>query len=220
MVINHYLIARYFFNIGESVESNLFLMVIVWLSRIIFLTLVGLSTTLSIKGNNFQERFQSQKIRIFKILAISLIISIGSYIFSKEDAVYFGVLHLIAVSIFIVTLLPKNWRLILILALTIFILTPLVKSVDTTSPTWYIFGLRRDAIRTLDYFPIFPWLGIVLVGYIPTKDNIYKIFERFDKKIENSITFKILAFMGKNSLIIYLIHTPIIYLILKVSGQI
>ena len=68
-----------------------------------------------------------------------------------------------------------------------------------------------------DYMPLFPWLGVFLIGCVIGR-TCYK-----DKKTLFAGRGKIMSavsrpveFIGRHSLIIYLVHQPLVYAILYV----
>ena len=73
-------------------------------------------------------------------------------------------------------------------------------------------GFPFKGFYSTDYFSILPWLFLYLTGYF-----LHKIYERYwgekDRIIRNE---KFFSFMGRNSLLIYMIHQPCITAILYV----
>ena len=72
---------------------------------------------------------------------------------------------------------------------------------------------ERMYIFSSDYFSLFPWFFLFLSGYF-----LYRIV--FEKGIANQLkecktgnTF--FDFLGRHSLILYLLHQPFLYLLLK-----
>ncbi len=69
-------------------------------------------------------------------------------------------------------------------------------------------GFPEPAFFSTDYFPLMPWLFLFVSGYF-----LYRIFIHkgiLQKKIfEKNIPF--LGFLGKHSLLIYLLHQPLLY---------
>ena len=59
--------------------------------------------------------------------------------------------------------------------------------------------------RTVDLVTFFPWIGVVLIGIFIMKKEIFHI------KIKPSAISNKLVFLGQYSLIIYLVHQPILY---------
>ena len=77
---------------------------------------------------------------------------------------------------------------------------------------WLVFlGLRFENFFTLDYFPLLPWFGVVLLGIYFGKLLYPKGKRRFNINLEN----KYLSFLGRHSLIIYLLHQPILILVIN-----
>lgn len=75
------------------------------------------------------------------------------------------------------------------------------------------FGFPPINFVSSDYFSLFPWLFLFLAGYF-----LHNILEKCGLKEKLFIGGRIepFAFIGKNSLIIYLLHQPVIYLILNI----
>ena len=59
--------------------------------------------------------------------------------------------------------------------------------------------------QSWDYIEPFPWLGASLFGLFATRKNLYKI-----DIPKNKIT-RMFTYLGKHSLVIYLIHQPILF---------
>ena len=68
--------------------------------------------------------------------------------------------------------------------------------------------------NSLDHFYIFKWINIIILG-IFISHFIYKYnLHNKIKKIQSKDN--ILSLIGKNSLILYIIHWPVIYCIIKI----
>ena len=66
----------------------------------------------------------------------------------------------------------------------------------------------------MDYEPIFPWFGVVLIG-MGLGEFLYPEGVRsFTLPQIPEIVVRPLAFLGRHSLIIYLVHQPIIILVI------
>ena len=73
------------------------------------------------------------------------------------------------------------------------------------------FGFPGEGFYSSDYFPLIPWLFLFILGYFIFRlfahaDLIY-VFSGKDGK-------NIVSFMGRHSLIIYLLHQPVIYAVI------
>jgi uncharacterized membrane protein len=59
--------------------------------------------------------------------------------------------------------------------------------------------------QTMDLVPLFPWMGAVLIGIYLQYQNL------FGFKFSKSKIKDILSYLGKRSLLIYMIHQPILF---------
>ena len=75
--------------------------------------------------------------------------------------------------------------------------------------TTYV-GFPAESFYSTDYFPLIPWLFLFIAGYF-----IYRIFQgnKWMKYLEGGKNV-ILEMLGKHSLVIYMIHQPLVYGIL------
>jgi uncharacterized membrane protein len=72
--------------------------------------------------------------------------------------------------------------------------------------------LRRPDYYASDYFPLIPWFGVVLLGLF-LGNTLYSENGRnfFLPDWGDLLPFRFLQFLGRNSLLIYMIHQPILY---------
>jgi uncharacterized membrane protein len=86
--------------------------------------------------------------------------------------------------------------------------------------SWLLWlGFIPKNFYTFDYWPILPWFGVTLIG-IFFGNSLYKNGRRNFKikDLSNLSIVKVLAFLGRKSLTIYLIHQPLLILILMALG--
>ncbi len=172
----------------------------------LFLFLVGITTAISFSkyGKNFFEKSLRRSTRIF---LYALLVTLFTFIFFREQFVFFGVLHLIATaSLLSIPLAGKKIENILLGGF--FILTPIffdLRSIGIVKLAWLGFSAP---LPTLDFFPVFPWFGLILLGI--AFGNYFYVKKEPKEKTQNELT-KILVFFGRNSLFIYFIHQPILF---------
>ncbi|WP_321423067.1 heparan-alpha-glucosaminide N-acetyltransferase [uncultured Methanobacterium sp.] len=200
-----------------------------WFARttaFIFLFLVGISLTLSYTR---AERIGSQKEkkilfpkylkRGVKIFSLGLLITLVTWIFIPEDFIVFGVLHFIGIAIILEYPFLKKKYTNLILGI-IFIFSGFFLAQFTVSYPWLLWlGLKPAEFVTVDYFPLLPWLGVVSLGIFAGK-TLYPNYERrfHLPELSKNLFTGIFSFLGRHSLLIYLIHQPILILILYLMG--
>lgn len=83
---------------------------------------------------------------------------------------------------------------------------------------YFSLGINNNLLLSTDYIPLLPWIGIFAVGAIlsirlyPDKKSLFPSRESFVKSP--------LAKLGRKSLLVYVIHQPIIYILLGVISLI
>ena len=77
--------------------------------------------------------------------------------------------------------------------------------------TAYI-GFPPSYFYSTDYFSLIPWLFLFITGYF-----VYKVFEKRDWLVKlPDIQLAPLSWLGKHSLIIYMLHQPLVYVCLYI----
>lgn len=72
------------------------------------------------------------------------------------------------------------------------------------------FGLPSPGFRSSDYFPIFPWIFLFVFGFF-----LWKLIREHGTDRFFTLKVPFLDLVGRHSLIIYIVHQPIIMLILN-----
>jgi uncharacterized membrane protein len=176
----------------------------------LFLFLVGVSITISKIQKN--ARFDKYLKSGLKIVLFGLMITGVTKLVFPNNFVIFGVLHLIGISIIISYFFRKFKYLNLILGLVFIIVGVTIKKYALNFNGLLFIILYSDSSHSVDYFPIFPWLGVVLIGIFVGKLFYSKNVRQFRfKKNSNGLLVKFICFLGKKSLIIYLLHQIVLY---------
>ncbi|KYK25227.1 hypothetical protein AYK24_10425 [Thermoplasmatales archaeon SG8-52-4] len=219
MIIFHFLYDLNYLNIFNlSLYSGYFL-IYVYLVGITFFLLVGISLTLSY--SKVKETLPKNKlilkylIRGFKIFSLGLIITIITFLILKEGFVVFGVLHCIGISIILSYPFLKLRYLNLLFGLILICFGIILKILTFDFYFLIWLGFRPEMFYTIDYFPLLPWFGIILIGIFLGNTFYNKHIRRINLTDLSTNRFvRFFTFLGKHSLIIYFIHQPIILLIL------
>jgi uncharacterized membrane protein len=183
----------------------------------IFLLLVGISLTLSrSKGKTHFSHYLKRGLKIF---SLGLVITGATWVYPREGFVIFGVLHLIGASILLVYPFLAYRFVNLFLGLVLIVLGLYLQSLTFDFPWVLWLGFVPRGFYALDYFPLLPWFGVVLLG-IFVGNSIYKSGIRSYPLTDLSGLWPVeaIAFLGRNSLVIYLIHQPALILLLGLAG--
>lgn len=179
----------------------------------IFIFLSGVAASASFENNNegFSKRYFNRGI---KLLIFASFVTLFTYIFVPEKTVYFGILHFFALSSLIVPFFIRYEKLNLVAALLIIISGIYLQTRDFSSPYLLWLGLMPEDFTTFDYFPLMPWLGVLLLGIFFGRSIIERTGHiKFKNKLAGTFSF-----LGKKSLTIYLIHQPVLIFFLVLMG--
>ncbi len=168
-----------------------------------FLLIVGISLFVARLQNVSDRAFWS---RTAKIALCALIVSVASYVLFPKSFIYFGILHFIAVASVFARPFAAYPRVALIFGIVI-VLAGITFShplFDAREFSWI--GFVTTLPRTEDFVPIFPWLGVVLIGIgvapsLPIRQAIPS---------SPDCGAQLLAWMGQRSLWVYMLHQPIL----------
>ena len=169
-----------------------------------FLSLAGISLVLADRAGIQAQSFLR---RVALIALCALAASIGSYVVYPQTYIYFGVLHCIALSLLIARPLARRPAVAVALGLLIVIVGLLFThpAFDHRLTSWIGFNTRKPA--TQDFVPLFPWLGVVLLG---TGLGHVLIRTRFRPVAVLAHAPRIVRWMGRHSLAIYMLHQPLL----------
>ena len=220
MIIFHIFYDLYYFGISNIKLQSYPIFFLFLPFAMIFLFLVGISLTLSYnkakKTLSEKEIFIKFIIRGLKIFGFGLLVTIITFFYLIKGFVIFGVLHCIGISIILSYPFVKQKFFSLFFGFILIILGLILNnfSFDFSYLVWL--GFIPNNFYTIDYFPLLPWFGIVLFG-IFVGNMLYPNSKRnFNiPDLSNNILVRFLSFLGRNSLLIYLIHQPIIILIIN-----
>jgi uncharacterized membrane protein len=184
-----------------------------------FLLLVGIGLVL---GHGAGVRWRAFLTRLAVVTAAALIITIGTWFAFPDSYIFFGVLHCIAVSsIFALPFLRAPVILVLAAAILCFAARSLVSLPALDAPHFYWLGLNAYTPSTNDYVPVLPWFGFVLLGIATARLGLPLAAGVRGWKWRDPVS-KGLKWSGRHSLVIYLVHQPILLggllLLVQVTG--
>ena len=187
-----------------------------------FIFLAGLSLTLSYRRalahqSPERELFWKYLGRGLRIFSYGLLITFLTWIFVPEEMIVFGILHLIGASIILAYPFRELRLLNVALSVGCIVVGLYLHSFGTDHPWLAWLGIRPDFFM-LDYWPIFPWFGVVLLGVFAGNVLYGDQSKRAAHPTPPLPAIRPLAFLGRHSLPVYLVHQPILLATLILLG--
>lgn len=188
-----------------------------------FLFVMGVSLTISYNrvlaktGNPHQfPRYFRRGLQIF---GWGMLITVVTYFAFDEGYVVFGILHLIGTSVVIAYPFVRRKWLSLVVGLIFIAIGAAVKGIVIPEP-WFLWaGVMQYGRYMVDYYPVFPWTGVALLGVFvgqvvyPGGEPIFTLPD-----ISHWLPVRVMTFLGKHSLALYLLQQPILLTILFIMG--
>ena len=209
MVVHHL-----FFNIWQFLDGPRWLFtnpvfdILHYIFAGMFIFLAGVSS-----------RFSRDNIRRGAIVVVFAVIITYVTVRVIDMPIWFGILHLLGFSMLFYGVTHKLWNIIpKLIAPFIYIGGIVVSAIllndyhFTSDTVWirdgfWILGWRQIGYISRDYFPILPWIFVFLLGtwagWFIRERKLPSGFYRIKPPIFPSI--------GRRSLLIYLLHQPILY---------
>ena len=184
-----------------------------------FLGLSGASLVLANPGGRPAPAYWR---RLAMIVAAAGLISAVTYWEMPNEFVFFGILHCIALGS-LVGLAFLRAPLPLTLGVAAFILAAPWFAISSSldSPWLWWVGLGPTLPRTVDWRPVFPWMGFVIAGIGLMQLALARGWATgWAGWKSGSASTRLLALGGRHSLLVYLVHQPIFFGIVWVIAQV
>lgn len=186
-------------------------------ARAIASTFLFLSGFLLYLGHRRSIRWHSFAIRLAKIIAAAALVTAATYIFVPQGFVFFGILHQIALASVIGLLFLRAPAPVTVAVAIAVIAVPQFYRFDALNAPWFWWiGLSTQVKISFDYVPLFPWLGVFLMGMAAARIFGSRLIDR-QKSLGKSVTNPVInsfTFLGRHSLVFYLVHQPVLIAIL------
>ncbi|MBO9463244.1 MULTISPECIES: heparan-alpha-glucosaminide N-acetyltransferase [Stappiaceae] len=175
-----------------------------------FMFLVGVSLVLA---HNEELKLKKFAKRVLVIVTAAFTISIVTSFAFPETYIYFGILHAIAVSSLLGVLFLRLPPLGALSTGLVFLIVPQFVALDLLNTRWFAWtGLSAFPPPSNDFVPILPWAGLTMIGIFLTKVSLSKNFNsRSAADLPDTQLTRSLVWMGRNSLLIYLVHQPLLF---------
>ncbi len=160
------------------------------------------------------------------VFGTGMLMTLVTYIVMPEQVIWFGVLHLLGVSMILVSLgQPLLHKVPKVMGMAVsFLLFITLRYIDegtlnffgyrylTLPEKWYesgrlfFLGFPNQYFFSADYFPVLPWSFLYLTGYffftfIKERNHAWYLYVKVPG----------LSFVGRHTFIVYLLHQPVVY---------
>jgi len=174
-----------------------------------FLALVGVNLVLANRHGLKPRPFLK---RLALIAGGAALVTLATWWFEPGAFVFFGILHEIAVaSVLAVPFLKAPPWLTAVVAAAVIALPQFFASPLFDTPALWWVGLSTAPPVTVDYVPVFPFFGVVLAGVVVGRLLLaYGGDSAFARWRPSSGPERLVILAGRWSLLIYLVHQPIL----------
>lgn len=150
--------------------------------------------------------------RGLKVLAYGMLITVVTYLFMKDEYVRFGILHFLGVTMILSPLLLRlsSWTIWGVAGSSV-VLGFWFKGQVLKTSLLLPLGLMYNGFGSIDYYPLFPYLAVSILGILAYR-HFYA--QRTEPLFPLHLNSQLTKWLSRNSLGIYLLHQPIILLII------
>ncbi|MBA3014457.1 MAG: DUF1624 domain-containing protein [Proteobacteria bacterium] len=211
MIVSNFLFDLVFFGGKEQLQSS----VLDWFARFVagfFIVLAGISLTLSqARPDSRFYGFGKIVFRGLGLMGLGLVVTGATWFAAGDGMVIFGVLHLIGAGLILVYPFVGHPMVSLVAGVLISSAALWTNEVrlDTSWLLWL--GLQPYDFSSVDYAPLIPWLGPMLIGVFlghmlyPDGNRRYRIAD-----LSQRWPVRVLTWGGRHSLVIYFVHQPVL----------
>ncbi|HII93380.1 MAG TPA: DUF1624 domain-containing protein [Methanosarcina sp.] len=226
MLLYHFLYDLDFFKLVDIQLSSGLILYAGRFSALLFILISGAALSISHSralnkesAGNGAENFSKYLKRGTKLYLMGLLLTGITWIFLPEEYIVFGILHFFGVSAVLVYPFLKYGKENLFFSIFFGLLGLYLRNMTFGFSSLLWLGFTPENFRTLDYFPVLPWFGVLLAGVF--LGNF--LYAEGKRQFEMPYTGKnplirLSSRVGQHSLFIYFIHQPLFLGFLFLSG--
>lgn len=181
----------------------------------LFVLLVGISFAISWDRHRAKSTTRYPLKYLYRglgLLACGLAVTAVTFLIDPHTYVRFGILHLIGTTILLLPLFAPMRRWNMIISLFMFLLSSAIHHITLTTPFLLPLGIPYLGFHSVDYFPLLPWFGVALMGYV-IGDTVYVRGKAVRQSFPLTLHTRwapILTWPGRHALLLYLLHQPLL----------
>lgn len=175
----------------------------------LFLLLVGVSQSLVRRQGLDGARYLK---RLTLLIVCAGLVTLGSRMMFPSTYIFFGILHFIAVASVLGLLTVRFYRFNLVCGILLILFGSGFAHPWFDHPLLQWIGLMTHKPLTEDYVPLLPWFGVVQIGQF-LGQALFRLSPGAAVRDWSSPAppFRLLAFGGRHSLLIYMVHQPVLF---------
>lgn len=175
-----------------------------------FLFLSGM--TLAIAHGNGIRWKKLVKSKLLLLVSAGMI-SLLTYMIFSGNFVRFGILHcLFLAGLLSLPFLDARWFVTFVAGLIVISLPFWAKSPFFDGQFWLWTGLGTPDFGSVDYVPLAPWAGIALLGTALVQSPVWTRLATPGSSQDSRSAFSVsLRLLGRHSLLVYLLHQPVLF---------
>lgn len=176
----------------------------------LFVLLVGVSIMLAGERREPAARNRAWYRRGLQLLGFGLAITLITRMFLGDAFILFGILHLVGTTMLLAPLLWRARNVAPFIGAALIWLGVAFDRISVDTYWLLPLGLYPEHYPAVDFFPLVPWLGIVMIGMGFGQLLLLRLPGQAppDARVP-SVLIPIVA-LGRHSLLIYLVHQPIL----------
>jgi uncharacterized membrane protein len=174
-----------------------------------FMLLVGVNLVLA---HDSGLRWQAFARRLGVIVLAALAISVVTKFAFAQTFIYFGILHAIAAASLIGVLFLRRSVIFCVVAGLVTLILPHAFRNALFNTRWLAWiGFAEAPPVSNDLVPVFPWVGLTLLGMALARLALQHSVDDWLKSREpGGQVVQSLSWLGRHSLAIYLVHQPVL----------
>jgi uncharacterized membrane protein len=182
-----------------------------------FLLLVGVSLVIATRNGINRHAFLR---RLAVLVLCAVLISVATYFVFAERMILFGVLHFIALASILGLLFIRLFWLNAVLGVAAILSGVYYSNPVFDQPLLQWVGLMTFRPGTEDYVPLLPWFGVVLLGiFLGRLLFASQVLSTALNWQGRRFPARLLALAGRHSLLIYMLHQPVLLGILWLATR-
>jgi uncharacterized membrane protein len=154
------------------------------------------------------------------VFGFGMLVTLATYVTIGAGFVVFGILHLQGLALILAypfVRLPAS--VTGLAALSVFALGSYLNTLVAPFPWLIWLGVPEQSRAMVDYYPLLPWFGAALLGVMVAKLLYPSGVREFNlPAVEDMGSIQLLRFLGRHSLVIYLVHQPLLIAALIALG--